>query len=103
MAGLTVDVGQVLYPASATVLAGAVALGSRYVVRAMTRLGDRWENIQRDLYGEPARLGVPAVPGGLERLGKAEAAVAAHGLRLDSHDQRLASLERLMSQPAQGP
>lgn len=88
------DVNGALTIAGATVtVLGGIGVGVRAVVRSMGKLADRWENVQRDLYGEPARPGVPAVPGGLERLGKAEAALAAHDQRISSLELRMAAQE----------
>lgn len=93
--------GGILVPAAATLLAGAVAVTGRAVVRSIGKLADKWENVNRDLYGEPARPGVPAVPGGLERLGKAEAALAAQDQRISSLELRVAAQDIRQLRPDQ--
>ncbi len=64
--------------ASATAVAGAVVGSAVKVVRALNRFQDSWQQVQRDIYGEPARLGTPPRLGALERIGRVERAV---GLR----------------------
>lgn len=70
-------------------IVATVGVGARYVVRSMGRIVDQWQDIRNDIYGEPARLGRPAVPGALDRLGKAEAALVDLGLRAGVLERRM--------------
>jgi hypothetical protein len=87
-------------PSTVAVIGGVVAIMAtivavgRWVVRSVSRLVDRWENVQVDLYGEPARPGRTAIPGGLERLGKVEADLRDTVLRVGSLETFRAEVER---------
>jgi hypothetical protein len=71
------------------VIATTIAAAARYITRSIGKLADRWENINTDLYGEPARMGRPAIEGVLDRLGKVEAGQRDQVLRVGALEERL--------------
>lgn len=87
-------IGDVLIPASATLVAFTVAWGAKVVTKPIREANNRWDRVLTDLYGKAAEPGgVPAEPGSLERLGKVEATQVAHGQDLVAHGQRLTAAE----------